>query len=331
MSKLRIGVLGNAGIANKRFLPALAKCSLFEFSGIAVENHNENYGEQLARATETARKYGGKVYESYDALLNSSDIDCVYIPLPPALHYKWAKKALDFDKHVYLEKPFTTSMADTKSLISLAESKNLAVFENYAFIYHKEISAIKKLINEKKFGNLQLIRASFGFPYRGNTDFRYYKDMGGGALFDCGGYTIKVATEFMGPDISVKLSKLYTQSRHDVDMNGNIILEDKNGLTAQLAFGMDSSYKCDLELWGSTGYVKVDRFFTPPAEYETKITFSDSKSSSEIVVGSDDQFLHALEHFHYLVDDFFNRKIEYTRIAQQARLIEEVQKYSANM
>ena len=77
MNKIRIGVLGNAEIANKRFLPALQKCDLFEFKGIAVEKHDEKFREKISKAITVTENYGGTVYEGYEALLKSSNIDSV--------------------------------------------------------------------------------------------------------------------------------------------------------------------------------------------------------------------------------------------------------------
>ena len=69
-------------------------------------------------------------------MLNDESVDCVYIPLPPAFHYEWAKKALLAGKHVFLEKPSTTSLKYTEELVKLAEERGLVIQENYMFQYH---------------------------------------------------------------------------------------------------------------------------------------------------------------------------------------------------
>ena len=65
--------------------------------------------------------------------LQHNEVDAIYLPLPPALHYKWGKKVLENGKHLLMEKPFTTSLAETQELLSLAEKKGLAVHENYIY------------------------------------------------------------------------------------------------------------------------------------------------------------------------------------------------------
>ena len=165
------------------------------------------------------------MYNNYNELLSSADIDAVYIPLPPALHFKWAKMALENGKHVLLEKPFTTSLSDTEELIRIAKEKNLAVHENYMFSYHTQLDWIKNKVSEGVIGDIRLIRIDFGFPFRGANDFRYNKALGGGALLDCGGYTIKLATMFLGDTAEVKTSQLNYKEGFEVDIYGSATLQ----------------------------------------------------------------------------------------------------------
>lgn len=109
---MKIGILGTADIAFRRFLPALQKCPDITYAGVASRTP-----EKAMRFVEA---YGGKAYSSYDALLSDETVDAVYVPLPPALHYEWGKKAVEAGKHLLMEKPFTTSLEDTKNLLALA-------------------------------------------------------------------------------------------------------------------------------------------------------------------------------------------------------------------
>ena len=186
MGKIRIGVICPSEIAYRRFMPALKKCEGIEFAGISTADASEWNGvliDELKKSeTEKAErfisKYGGRLYDSYASLLSSPDIDAVYLPLPPALHYRWGKAALENGKHLFMEKPFTTSLDDTRELIELARSKGLAVHENYMFAFHSQIEWIKNRIAEGAVGDIRLIRIDFGFPFRGANDFRYNKTLG---------------------------------------------------------------------------------------------------------------------------------------------------------
>ncbi len=104
MDKIRIGVICPSEIAFRRFMPALFHLSdKFVFSGIAVANKQEWSGDvkeeiikqEISKAERFTNQYGGIIYHSYYDLITSPDIDAIYLPLPPALHYKWAKLALE--------------------------------------------------------------------------------------------------------------------------------------------------------------------------------------------------------------------------------------------
>lgn len=332
--KIRIGVLGASDIAYRRFLPALKKLDNFEFAGVAVANYREwgggydeiSYAPVLEAKKEKARKFiddfGGKIYIGYESLLKCEDIDAVYIPLPPSLHFYWCLKALEAGKHVLSEKPCTTNLKDAEVLVRLAKEKGLVINENYAFIRHKQIKKIKELITAGEIGELRLIRSAFGFPYRSATDFRYNREMGGGALLDCGGYVIKAAQLFLQEDIRILMSALHNVEKHDVDIYGSMVLADNNQTEAQLAFGMDNSYKCELEIWGSKACIMAPRIFTPPAELETQIIIKGQTEKIERVE-PDDQFMHAIEFFNICVEDDEKRIMAGDKIIMQARLLEE--------
>ena len=318
MQKIRIGILGAADIAYRRFLPALRKTEKFEYVGVAVASES---GRE--RAQKFVNDFGGSVHIGYENLLQMPNIDAVYIPLPPSLHYTWSYRALTMGKHILAEKPCTTSLEDTAALIRLAEEKQLVINENYAFTMHRQIRKIHELIAAGEIGELRLIRSAFGFPYRLADDFRYKKELGGGALLDCGGYAIKIAQLFLEGDIKVLTSVLHETEKHDVDMYGSVVLADRNQTEAQLAFGMDNAYKCELEVWGSKACIFAPRVFTPPAEMETKIIVK-GQTERTIRVEPDDQFVHMIEYFGACMEDGEKRKQTREEIVKQARLVEAV-------
>ena len=222
---MRIGILGTADIAFRRFLPALQKCPDIIYAGVASRTPE--------KADRFVRTFGGQAYPSYDALLLDKSIDAVYVPLPPALHYEWGQKALEAGKHLLMEKPFTTGLKEAESLLRLAGEKGLAVHENYMFLYHSQLSRIKELIADGTLGEIRLIRASFGFPKRDEGDFRYKKKLGGGALLDCGGYPVRLALELLGESARVTQARLSQPKGYEVDLYGNAVLENGDGLCAQ--------------------------------------------------------------------------------------------------
>lgn len=286
---MRIGILGTADIAFRRFLPALKKCPEMEYAGVASRT--------LEKTERFVEMYGGRGYPSYEALLEDENIDAVYVPLPPALHYEWGKKVLLAGKHLFMEKPFTTSLAETEELLRLAEEKGLAVHENYMFLYHSQLAKVKELISDGTLGEIRLYRMAFGFPKRAEGDFRYNKALGGGALLDCGGYPVRLALELLGESTKVIQARLVQPKGYEVDLYGSAVLENDSGMCAQISFGMDNAYQCQLEVWGSKATLIASRVFTAGPEFGAELRLEKDQKPYQIFDIVDDSFKNSLEAF----------------------------------
>lgn len=340
---MKIGVICPSEIAIRRFMPALQKIQDAEFVGVAICSQKERFGEEyvdekimkkvLATEREKAQVfidgYGGKIFESYESIVTDSELDAIYIPLPPALHYKWARKALESGKHVLVEKPSTISQKDTQNLVKIAKERKLALHENYMFIYHEQLDAIDKLVAEGVIGEERLYRVSFGFPLRSKNDFRYDSKLGGGALIDAGGYTLKYASRILGDTAKIKYANMNNVSGYEVDMYGSAALINDDGKTVQVSFGMDNEYKCELEIWGSEGCIKTDRILTAPVGFIPKVTIR--KKGEEIVenLPEDDSFEKSILYFMKCINDDNSRLENYLCIEKQAGLVEEFRRLAS--
>jgi len=84
----------------------------------------------------------------------TGDCDLVVIATPVATHYPIAKKALENNKHIWVEKPFTASVSEAEELIEIAESRNLKIFVDHTFIYNGAVIKMKELIEKDELGNI---------------------------------------------------------------------------------------------------------------------------------------------------------------------------------
>lgn len=309
---MKIGILGTADIAYRRFLPALQKCADFTYSGVATRT--------LGKGKPFQEAFGGEIYDGYDALLEDETVEAVYVPLPPALHYTWGKKVLESGKHLLMEKPFTTGLTETEKLLALAKEKGLAVHENYMFLYHSQLAKIKDFITAGELGEIRLLRMAFGFPKRAANDFRYSKALGGGALLDCGGYPIRLALDLLGESARVIQARLCQPEGYEADLYGNAVLENGEGLCAQISFGMDNAYQCQLEVWGSSATLIAPRVFTAGADFRPRLILRSSAGEAQLELEQDDQFLHSAESFRQCMEDKSRRKTMFAGIARQAEL-----------
>lgn len=340
---MNIGVICPSEIAFRRFMPALQKCKDLTFVGISICSKDELFGyedlseeevdtiirNEIEKANTFVGEYGGKIFYSYKELVTCSNIDAVYIPLPPALHYKWAKLALECGKHVMVEKPATTSLKDTVGLVKLAKQKGLALHENYMFTFHRQLKAIDDIINSGELGDIRLYRISFGFPRRGANDFRYNKALGGGALIDAGGYTIRYAYHLLGSSAAIRYAQVNDVEGFDVDIYGSGALTNDEGVTAQIAFGMDNDYKCELEVWGSKGCLRTGRVLTAPDGFVPTALIRKGKDIREIKLPADNSFLNSIEHLLECVNDVSIREARFDKILKQAELVDEFKAQSA--
>ncbi len=327
MKRYRIGVLGPSDIAFRRMVPAMTNSGHFDYAGVAhasLEEFPAQSEGHAAKCDKFKEAFGGEIYESYGTLLSDPDVDAVYIPLPPSEHLKWAKAAFAAGKHVLVEKPSTTSVVATEQMIDMAEECNLALHENYAYAFHAQVKAIKDILESGRIGELRMVRATFSFPYRGENDFRYHADRGGGSIIDCGGYPINFASGFLGDNVKVTSSSLHSTRGHDVDTYGAATLEGDNGVVAQVSWGMDNVYRCGAELHGSTGMLSVDRLYSPPANMKPIITITDNSGVETIEVPADDQFERSLDYFAECIENSETAGARRTEILRQAKLIQSI-------
>lgn len=326
----RIGIICPSEIAFRRFLPALKEAGCFEYAGVAIASKEEFVGatdeilaKERAKAQTFVDSFGGKIYEGYGTLIHSDEVDAIYLPLPPGLHYKWAKKALTAGKHILVEKPCTTALVNTEDLLKDADVKGLAAHENYMFAFHDQLEAVNDIVRSGEIGDVRLYRISFGFPMRAQNDFRYNKALGGGALLDCGGYTMKYASLLLGPTAQLKYAQSNNIEGFSVDMYGSAALVNDEGVTAQIAFGMDHNYKCELEVWCSKGTLYTNRILTAPAGLVPEVIIRKGNEEEKRSLPADDAFKKSILHFCKCIEDTNTRKENYKTLLRQAKLVEQ--------
>jgi predicted dehydrogenase len=89
-----------------------------------------------------------------DDILKSTKIDAVAVITPVWTHYKLAKAALENGKHVFVEKPFTSTSEQAEELIALAARKNLTIMVDHTFLFTGAVRKIRELTESGALGNL---------------------------------------------------------------------------------------------------------------------------------------------------------------------------------
>ena len=94
------------------------------------------------------------VFSSHGELVESPDVDAIAVITPVWTHYELSKAALENGKHVFVEKPFTSNVAQAEDLINLAEQKNLKIMVDHTFLFTGAVRKIRRLLDEGVLGKL---------------------------------------------------------------------------------------------------------------------------------------------------------------------------------
>jgi len=143
---VRFGVIGY-GYWGPNIVRNLSSTDGCEVAMIA--DVSENARNRAMRACPKA-----KVTASADEILTSADVDAVAVVSPVWTHYALAKKALLNGKHVFVEKPFTSTSVQAVELIELAAQKNLRIMVDYTFLFTGAVRKIRELMDAGTLGRL---------------------------------------------------------------------------------------------------------------------------------------------------------------------------------
>ncbi len=319
--KVRLGVIGGADIAKRHLLPNIKNHDKFVLQGIASRDTEK--GNNLANTFST------KHYANYLDLIDSN-IDCVYIPLPNGLHYKWAKLALERGLHVLVEKSLACTFNDVFELNKIAKKKNLSLVENFQFRFHNQLKIIYSLIDKGEIGDIRQVRSSFGFPpFRDKDNIRYNKLLGGGALLDAGAYTVKISQLFLKNKIFVASSSLNINKEQEIDTWGSAYLKQMgSAVTSQISFGFENFYQNELQIWGSLGNLKCSRVFTAGPDVNPSIIIEKKDVKTIHNLPRDNHFKGMLDYFYTSIMDDDKKESEYAENNEQARIISEIREKS---
>ena len=213
------------------------------------------------KAEELAKEYEIKeVYTDYDELLDQADIDTVYIGLINSVHYEYAKRALQKNKHVILEKPFTGSYKEAKELFDLATEKDLFIFEAITVLHNDVIVKMKE--NLPKLGTIRMMMANYSqYSSRydryltGEVDHSFDPAFLGGALRDINVYNLHYAVELFG---APKNTHYYPNTGFNgVDISGTMVME-YDGFSAVCTGTKDSDSPCFVSIQGEKGFMRID-------------------------------------------------------------------------
>lgn len=136
----RVGVVG-AGSLGFHHIRILRDLPRIKFSGFA-ETRPE-------RALEVEKELGVKAHTSLEDLL--ADSDAVIIVVPTSAHFPVASAAIERGKHVFIEKPITTTLEEADALLELARKKGVMVQIGHIERFNRAVRAALPFVNKPRF------------------------------------------------------------------------------------------------------------------------------------------------------------------------------------
>jgi NDP-hexose-3-ketoreductase len=317
---VNIAVMGCAAIAERSMIPAIK--SVPNFRLIAVASRSEEKAERFAE------KFDCEPIVGYEKLLIRSDIDAIYMPLPTGLHHEWINKCLNAGKHVLAEKSIAYDYHSALEMVSIAKANSLVLMEDFMFQYHSQHQFVLDLIKKREIGEIRVFRANFGFPPMPKTNFRYDDSIGGGALLDAAGYTVRAVHFILGDEFVVKAANLFFDKETGTNIYGGAFLDNGNGVSAQIAFGMDHYYQCNFEIWGSEGKIIADRAFTAKPDYSPLIIVEKQDQRKTYQMPYDNHFIGSINEFHKVISskDFDKH---FDQILLQSKTLNDIRRLSS--
>ena len=283
MKKIRWGILSTAKIGRENVIPALQAGNHCEVVAIASRN------KELAAAT-AADLNIPQAFGSYEELLASNLVDAIYIPLPNHLHVEWSIKTLQAGKHVLCEKPIGLTVAEAEHLLITAKQyPKLKIMEAFMYRFHPQWQLAKKMVSEKKIGELKTIHSFFSYYNSDPHNIRNQKDIGGGAMMDIGCYCISLA-RFLFDEEPVKVSaKVEYDPVFKTDHTTSGILEFSKGTSTFTCSTQLMPYQ-RVNIMGTEGRIEIDIPFNAPAKGPTKMLLFSKTGVEESIFNNINQY-----------------------------------------
>jgi len=246
MDKLRIGLIGASRVATYAVIAPARDEPRAEVAAVAARDPR--------RAEAYAAEHGvPRAHASYEALIADPGIDVVYVATPPRFHREAALAAIAAGKPVLVEKPFAMTAAEAIEMTDAAARAGVPIFEAMHSRFHPFFARLRAAAAEV--GPIRRIDARFEIGVRrGDGEFRWRDDLGGGALMDLGVYPLAWCRGLTGEEPEVVSAR--ARLVDGVDVRTLAELRFASGVRATIAAAMDVDERtAAVEVVGARGRV----------------------------------------------------------------------------
>src|SRR5262245_32325675 len=260
---VRWGVLSTARIGVRKVIPAIHAAGRCEMAAIASRD--------AARAREAAAELGiPRSHGSYEELLADPEIDAVYIPLPNHLHAEWTVAAARAGKHVLCEKPLALTASQAQDMVDACRESGVLLMEAFMYRQHPTWITARELLASGRIGRLQAVDSWFSYYNDDPANIRNMADIGGGALYDIGCYSINLSRMLFGTEPTGVQAHITRDPAMGVDTVTSAILEFETGVaTFTCSTRAESDQRVDI--YGTEGRIRIEIPFNIPPDRPSRI------------------------------------------------------------
>lgn len=256
MEQIKWAIVGTGYIANN-FASGMQEVEDARLA--AVVSRSEVTGKAFAE-----KYHCSNVYTDFKTMLNSEEIDVVYIGIPNDCHYSYIMEALDAGVSVLSEKPIVDNRKQLDAVLAKAKEKNLFLMEGMWTRCFPAVREARKWMEEGRIGQVLTVRAGFDIKPDVN-DWQPWKGgirHAGGALRDVGIYALAMAYMAFPQNPSAVYSTM--KSNGEVDESFHMMLTYEEGKTAFLSGAFNQISTPETEIIGERGRIIIGPQFWHP-------------------------------------------------------------------
>ena len=288
--EIKWGVIGCGSVLETKVGPALNEIEHSSFEYVMSRDEKQTY--------EFAKKHNVKKWTvSASEMIDSNDINAVYVATPPESHFQYAKMVADSGKFLLVEKPLARNLEEAEELIDYCKKRKVKVFVAYYRRSLPRFNIVKKWLESKTIGRICYVHIQHSsshenhpvspldsnikldvdsLPWRFNP-----KISGGGNFVDCGTHMLDMVDYLLGPISNVKGAALNQDGLYPAEdtVFGNFLINKVIPCSGQWNYG--SGIEVDrIEIVGSKGAIRLSLFDESPLELETSegVKYFDEKN-----------------------------------------------------
>ncbi len=254
---LRMGILGAANITQRALIEPASERDDVQLVAVAARDRG--------RAEQFAEKHGiSQVLDSYDDIVDSPEVDAIYIPLPASHHAAWTIRALEAGRHVLVEKPFAANASEARQVAQVAATSGLVLMEAFHYRYHALVLRLQEMLAMGLIGEVLDFQGRFDITMPDRGDIRYQLPLGGGATMDLGCYPIHLARTLIGSEPEVISATARVVDGGEVDEALEATLQFHGGVSATISSSLlEDEERQSALITGSLGTIDVENFVHP--------------------------------------------------------------------